>query len=50
MTDNFPAHPKAMIESGINGRKDRRNSDTIFLDTLQYMITADPLTYEKLTA
>jgi len=31
-------------------RFNRRNSDTLFLDTLQHMITADPLSYEKLTA
>jgi transposase-like protein len=28
----------------------RRNSKTIFMETLQHMITADPLSYEKLTA
>ncbi len=31
-------------------RFNRRNSDTLFLDTLQHMITADPLSYERLTA
>jgi transposase-like protein len=31
-------------------RFNRRNSKTIFLETLQHMITADPLSYEKLTA
>jgi transposase-like protein len=31
-------------------RFNRRNSQTLFLETLQHMITADPLTYEKLTA
>jgi transposase-like protein len=31
-------------------RFNRRKSETIFLETLQHMITADPLTYEKLTA
>lgn len=31
-------------------RFNRRNSKTLFLDTLHHMITADPLTYEKLTA
>jgi len=31
-------------------RFNRRNSSTLFLDTLQHMITADPLSYEKLTA
>ena len=31
-------------------RFNRRNSKTIFLETLQHMITADPLSYEELTA
>lgn len=31
-------------------RFNRRNSSTLFLDTLQHMITADPLSYEKQTA
>jgi transposase-like protein len=31
-------------------RFNRRNSHTLFLETLQHMITADPLTYENLTA
>jgi transposase-like protein len=31
-------------------RFNRRNSKTIFLETLQHMITADPLSYERLTA
>ena len=31
-------------------RFNRRNSSTLFLDTLRHMITADPLTFEKLTA
>jgi len=31
-------------------RFNRRNSKTLFLQTLQHMITADPLTYERLTA
>lgn len=31
-------------------RFNRRNSDTLFLETLQHMITADPLSYQKLTA
>jgi transposase-like protein len=31
-------------------RFDRRKSDTIFLDTLRHMATADPLTFEELTA
>jgi hypothetical protein len=28
----------------------RRRSKTIFLETLQHMFTADPLSYKKLTA
>jgi hypothetical protein len=31
-------------------RFNRRNSNTLFLDTLRHMVTADPLTFEKLTA
>jgi transposase-like protein len=31
-------------------RFNRRNSKTLFLDTLRHMITADPLTFEALTA
>ncbi|HUN86992.1 MAG TPA: IS1595 family transposase [Terracidiphilus sp.] len=31
-------------------RFNRRSSKTLFLDTLRHMITADPLTFEKLTA
>jgi transposase-like protein len=31
-------------------RFNRRNSKTLFLDTLRHMITADPLTFENLTA
>ena len=31
-------------------RFNRRNSHTLFIETLQHMITADPLSYEKLTA
>jgi hypothetical protein len=31
-------------------RFNRRNSKTVFLDTLPHMITADPLTFEDLTA
>ncbi|MGO9340563.1 MAG: IS1595 family transposase [Terracidiphilus sp.] len=31
-------------------RFNRRNSSTLFLDTLRHMVTADPLTFEKLTA
>jgi transposase-like protein len=30
-------------------RFNRRNSKTLFMDTLRYMVTADPLSYEKLT-
>lgn len=31
-------------------RFNRRNSKTLFLDTLRHMVTADPLTFERLTA
>ncbi|MGH9968137.1 MAG: IS1595 family transposase [Pyrinomonadaceae bacterium] len=31
-------------------RFDRRNSPDLFVDTLRYMVTADPLTFAKLTA
>jgi transposase-like protein len=31
-------------------RFDRRKSHTLFLDTLRHMVTADPLTFESLTA
>ena len=31
-------------------RFNRRDSKTLFLDTLRHMITADPLTFENLTA
>jgi transposase-like protein len=31
-------------------RFNRRKSSTLFLDTLRHMVTADPLTFEKLTA
>jgi transposase-like protein len=31
-------------------RFDRRNNSDLFLDTLRHMVTADPLTFEKLTA
>jgi len=31
-------------------RFNRRNSQTLFLETLQHMVTANPLSYEKLTA
>ncbi|MGD0347361.1 MAG: IS1595 family transposase [Terracidiphilus sp.] len=31
-------------------RFNRRNSKTLFLDTLRHMVTADPLTFEELTA
>lgn len=31
-------------------RFDRRNESDLFIDTLQHMITADPLTFQKLTA
>jgi hypothetical protein len=31
-------------------RFNRRNSKTLFIDTLRHMVTADPLTFENLTA
>jgi transposase-like protein len=42
-------HLAAYLEE-MTFRFNRRNSNTLFLDTLRHMITADPLTFEKLTA
>ena len=42
-------HLAAYLEE-MTFRFNRRNSKTIWLETLQHMITADPLTYERLTA
>jgi len=42
-------HLPAYLEE-MQFRFNRRTSKTLFLDTLQHMITADPLTYEALTA
>jgi transposase-like protein len=42
-------HLAAYLEE-MTFRFNRRNSKTIWLDTLRHMITADPLTYESLTA
>lgn len=42
-------HLPAYLEE-MTFRFNRRKSKTIFLETLQHMITADPLSYEKLTA
>jgi transposase-like protein len=42
-------HLPAYLEE-MSFRFNRRNSKTLFLETLQHMITADPLTYERLTA
>ncbi len=42
-------HLPAYLEE-MTFRFNRRNSKTLFLETLQHMVTADPLTYEKLTA
>jgi transposase-like protein len=42
-------HLPAYLEE-MTFRFNRRNSSTLFLDTLRHMITADPLTFEKLTA
>jgi transposase-like protein len=42
-------HLPAYLEE-MEFRFNRRNSKTLFIDTLRYMVTADPLTFEKLTA
>jgi transposase-like protein len=42
-------HLSAYLEE-MTFRFNRRNSSTLFLDTLRHMIIADPLSYEKLTA
>jgi transposase-like protein len=42
-------HLEAYLEE-MTFRFNRRNSKTLFLETLQHMVTADPLTFEKLTA
>ncbi len=42
-------HLPAYLEE-MTFRFNRRNSKTLFLETLQHMVTADPLTYERLTA
>jgi len=42
-------HLTAYLEE-MTFRFNRRKSKTLFLDTLRHMITADPLTFEKLTA
>lgn len=42
-------HLPAYLEE-MTFRFNRRHSKTLFLETLQHMVTADPLTYEKLTA
>jgi len=42
-------HLPAYLEE-MTFRFNRRNSQTLFLETLQHMVTADPLTFEKLTA
>ena len=42
-------HLPAYLEE-MSFRFNRRNSKTLFLDTLRHMITADPLTFERLTA
>ena len=42
-------HLPAYLEE-MTFRFNRRNSKTLFLETLQHMITADPLSYEELTA
>ncbi len=42
-------HLPAYLEE-MTFRFNRRHSKTLFLETLQHLITADPLTYERLTA
>jgi hypothetical protein len=42
-------HLPAYLE-GMTFRFSRRNSKTLFLDSLRHMVTADPLTFEELTA
>ncbi len=42
-------HLPAYLEE-MTFRFNRRNSKTLFIDTLRHMITADPLTFERLTA
>lgn len=42
-------HLPAYLEE-MTFRFNRRNSKTLFIETLQHMITADPLTYQNLTA
>jgi hypothetical protein len=42
-------HLPAYLEE-LTFRFNRRDSKTLFLDTLWHMVTADPLTFEKLTA
>ena len=42
---HLPAYPEEMTF-----RFNRRNSHTLFLDTLRHMITTDPSSYETLTA
>lgn len=42
-------HLPAYLEE-MTFRFNRRNSKTIFLETLQHMVTTDPLTYENLTS
>jgi transposase-like protein len=42
-------HLEAYLEE-MEFRFNRRNSKTLFLDTLRHMVTADPLTFERLTA
>jgi transposase-like protein len=42
-------HLQAYLDE-MSFRFDRRNRSDLFLDTLRHMITADPLTFENLTA
>ncbi|MCU1311656.1 MAG: transposase, partial [Candidatus Angelobacter sp.] len=44
-----PKHLQAYLDE-MTFRFDRRKRSDLFLDTLRHMVTADPLTFEKLTA
>ena len=44
-----PKHLQAYLDE-MTFRFDRRKRSDLFLDTLRHMVTADPLSFEKLTA
>ena len=44
-----PKHLQAYLDE-MTFRFDRRNRSDLFIDTLRHMVTADPLTFEELTA